>query len=351
VTADDFRERPHRRWNPLLQEWLLVSPHRTNRPWLGHLSKPSPLPQLRYDPTCYLCPGNERAQGARNAAYQRIFVFDNDYAALLPDNALRESDDQGLIAARTERGLCRVICFTPRHDLAIPRMTTEEIRPVVDAWVEQYLDLGSHPWIRHVQIFENRGAIMGTSNPHPHCQVWANAELPNVPAREQSAQIQYHQQHRACLLCAYLEMETKREERMVCENAEFVALVPYWAVWPFEVLVLSRRHLSCMANLSDAERTGLADLLRRITIRYDNVFETAFPYSMGFHQQPTDGEAHPEWHFHAHYFPPLLRSATVQKFMVGYELLAMPQRDITAEAAAARLRDSPEIHYLDRRDV
>jgi UDPglucose--hexose-1-phosphate uridylyltransferase len=348
VSSDDFRESPHRRWNPLLQEWLLVSPHRTNRPWLGHVSKQPPPQQLRYDPTCYLCPGNERAQGARNPSYERIFVFDNDYAALLPDNPHREFDEEGLIAARTERGLCRVICFTPRHDLAIPRMATEEIRLVIDAWVEQYVDLGSHPWIRHVQIFENRGAIMGTSNPHPHCQVWANGELPNVPAREQSAQVQYRQQHRACLLCAYLELETKRAERVVCENDAFVALVPYWAVWPFEVLVLSRRHLPSMAELNDSERTGLADILRRITIRYDNVFETAFPYSMGFHQQPTDGEPHPEWHFHAHYFPPLLRSATVQKFMVGYELLAMPQRDITAESAAAKLRDSSEIHYLDR---
>lgn len=348
VISEDFRESPHRRWNPLLQEWLLVSPHRTNRPWLGHVSKQPPPQQLRYDPNCYLCPGNERAQGARNPSYERIFIFDNDYAALLPDNPHREFDEEGLIAARTERGLCRVICFTPRHDLAIPRMTTEEIRPVIDAWAEQYVDLGSHPWIRHVQIFENRGAIMGTSNPHPHCQVWANGELPNIPAREQSAQVQYRQQHRACLLCAYLELETKRAERVVCENDDFVALVPYWAVWPFEVLVLSRRHLPSMAELNDAERTGLADILRRITIRYDNVFETAFPYSMGFHQQPTDGEPHPEWHFHAHYFPPLLRSATVQKFMVGYELLAMPQRDITAESAAARLRDSSEIHYLDR---
>jgi UDPglucose--hexose-1-phosphate uridylyltransferase len=348
VTSDDFRESPHRRWNPLLQEWLLVSPHRTNRPWLGHVSKQSVPQQLRYDPTCYLCPGNERAQGARNPAYEQIFIFDNDYAALLPENPHQEYDEEGLIAARTERGLCRVICFTPRHDLAIPRMTTAEIRPVVDAWMEQYVDLGSRLWIRHVQIFENRGAIMGTSNPHPHCQVWANGELPNVPAREQSAQVQYRQQHRVCLLCAYLELETKRAERIVCENDEFVALVPYWAVWPFEVMVLSRRHLPSMAELNDEERTGLADILRRITVRYDNLFETAFPYSMGFHQQPTDGEAHPEWHFHAHYFPPLLRSATVQKFMVGYELLAMPQRDITAETAAARLRESSEVHYLDR---
>jgi UDPglucose--hexose-1-phosphate uridylyltransferase len=348
VTSEDFRESPHRRWNPLLQEWLLVSPHRTNRPWLGHVSKQSVPQQLRYDPTCYLCPGNERAQGARNPAYEQIFVFDNDYAALLPENPHQEYDEEGLIAARTERGLCRVICFTPRHDLAIPRMTTAQIRPVVDAWVEQYVDLGSRPWIRHVQIFENRGAIMGTSNPHPHCQVWANGELPNVPAREQSAQVQYRQQHRVCLLCAYLEIETKRAERLVCENDEFVALVPYWAVWPFEVMVLSRRHLPSMAELNEQERTGLADILRRITVRYDNIFETAFPYSMGFHQQPTDGEPHPEWHFHAHYFPPLLRSATVQKFMVGYELLAMPQRDITAETAAARLRESSEVHYLDR---
>jgi UDPglucose--hexose-1-phosphate uridylyltransferase len=345
---DDFRETPHRRWNPLLREWILVSPHRTQRPWLGQVAMPAASPQIEYDPDCYLCPGNARSQGLRNPAYTTTFVFDNDFPALLPNVSDGKLEKGGLIVARTERGICRVVCFSPRHDLTIPRMRTKEVRVVVDAWVEQCRDLGTLPWVRHVEIFENRGAMMGASNPHPHCQIWANGELPNLPSREQAALSEYRQIHGHCLLCAYLSLELESGERMVCENEGFVALVPYWAVWPFETLVLSRRHVSSLAGLSEKEKDNLADILRRLTIRYDNLFEIAFPYSMGFHQQPTDQREHPEWHFHAHYFPPLLRSATVQKFMVGYELLAGPQRDITAESAAARLKDAPEVHYLDR---
>jgi len=227
-------------------------------------------------------------------------------------------------------------------------MRPEEVRVVVDAWVEQYRVLCALPWVQHVEIFENRGEIMGASNPHPHCQIWANKELPNLPAREQAALNEYHQLHGTCLLCDYLGLELESGERIVCENEGFVALVPFWAVWPFETLILGRRHVSSLAGLNEKERDHLADILRRLTIRYDNLFETAFPYSMGFHQQPTDEKGHPEWHFHAHYFPPLLRSVTVQKFMVGYELLAGPQRDITAESAASRLKGMPEVHYLDR---
>jgi len=345
---DDLRERPHRRWNPLLREWVLVSPQRTQRPWLGQVAKPAASPQIEYDPHCYLCPGNSRSQALRNPVYTTTFVFDNDFPALLPNESDDKFEKAGLIVARAERGICRVVCFSPRHDRTMPRMKPEEVRLVVEAWVEQYRELSALPWVRHVEIFENRGAMMGASNPHPHCQIWANGELPNVPAREGATLGEYRRGHGTCLLCDYLALELESGERIVCENEGFVALVPFWAVWPFETLVLSRRHTSSLATLQEKELDHLADILRRLTIRYDNLFETEFPYSMGFHQQPTDEKQHPEWHFHAHYFPPLLRSATVQKFMVGYELLAGPQRDISAESAAARLKDAPDVHYLDR---
>jgi UDPglucose--hexose-1-phosphate uridylyltransferase len=348
MTSKDLGDTPHRRWNPLLREWILVSPHRTQRPWQGQVAAPTVPPQVEYDPTCYLCPGNSRAGGARNPAYTQTFVFNNDYAALLPDVPAIEEDRAGLIVARSERGICRVVCFSPRHDLTIPRMKNDEVRQVIDVWSEQYEELGALTWVRHVQIFENRGAMMGASNPHPHCQIWANQEIPNLPARELASQREYQQAHGACLLCAYLQMEVQSSERIVCENEGFVALVPYWAIWPFEAMILSRRHVGKMPALSDRERNDLAAIMRSLTIRFDNLFSTPFPYSMGFHQEPTDGEWHAEWHFHAHYFPPLLRSATVQKFMVGYELLASPQRDITAETAASRLREQSEIHFLDR---
>lgn len=343
----DLRSTPHRRWNPLLREWVLVSPHRTQRPWLGKVDKLAPPADVEYDPECYLCPGNMRAEGLRNPAYTETFVFDNDYPAMLPDVPLSELDEDGLIVARVETGICRVVCFSPRHDLTIPRMKQEEVRKVVEVWTQQYRGLGEIPWVKHVQIFENRGILMGASNPHPHCQIWANGELPNVPVRELAAMREFYEANEKCLLCEYLRLEAEDGERIVCENEGFVALVPYWAVWPFETMILSRRHVASLIGFDDRGQRSLADILRRLTIRYDNLFETAFPYSMGFHQEPTDGERYPEFHFHAHYFPPLLRSATVQKFMVGYELLAGPQRDITAEGAAARLRNLPETHYLD----
>jgi UDPglucose--hexose-1-phosphate uridylyltransferase len=346
MSSREIRDTPHRRWNPLLREWVLVSPHRTQRPWLGQVAKLPASPRLEYDPTCYLCPGNARVQGARNPAYTSVFVFDNDYPALLPDIPRVEIDDEGLIVARSERGICRVLCFSPQHDLTMPRMKQAQARLVVDAWAQQYADLSALPWVKHVQVFENHGALVGASNPHPHCQIWANEEVPNIPGRELAAFRQYKETHGSCLLCSYLKLELETRDRIVCENDSFVAIVPFWAIWPFEVLVLSRRHIPTMVVLNEKERDDLAAVLRRVTIRYDNLFETEFPYSMGFHQAPTDGE-HAEWHFHAHYFPPLLRSATVQKFMVGYELLASPQRDITPEGAAARLRDVPEVHYLD----
>jgi UDPglucose--hexose-1-phosphate uridylyltransferase len=348
-------DNPHRRYNPLTREWVLVSPHRTRRPWLGQTEKPTPEQRPRYDPGCYLCPGNERAGGARNPDYDETFVFENDFAALLPgtpaDGDATYSDPPGgrpLLLARAELGICRVICFSPRHDLTLPEMELPDIRRVVDVWAAQVEELGSLPQINHVQVFENKGPMMGASNPHPHGQVWASMTLPNEPAKELAAQETYRQEQGTCLLCDYLALEERLGERLVCGNNHFVALVPFWAVWPFETLLLSRRHLASLPELSGAERDGLADIVRQLTIRYDNLFQVSFPYSMGFHQCPTDGGDHPGLHLHAHYYPPLLRSATVRKFMVGYEMLAEPQRDIPAEAAADRLSEQPETHYKRR---
>ncbi len=340
----DLKQHPHRRYNPLTREWVLVSPHRTQRPWQGQVETLPPEDKPRYDPGCYLCPGNARAGGVRNPDYSGTFVFENDFAALKPATPPDGFDQDGLLVAQAEPGICRVLCFSPRHDLTVARMDTGSLRRVVDAWVEQYRELGADPRINWVQIFENRGEMMGASNPHPHCQVWSNHSLPNEAVKEQIAQATFLESRGACLLCRYAELE---RERVVVENDAFAAVVPFWAVWPFETLVLARRHVTALDELADAERDGLADILRRLTTRYDNLFATSFPYSMGFHQRPTDGRAYPEWHLHAHFLPPLLRSATVRKFMVGYELLSMPQRDITPEAAAERLRGLSDTHYLE----
>lgn len=348
MDASLLQEVPHRRLNPLTREWVLVSPHRTKRPWLGRVEKAAPENLPKYDPACYLCPGNERADGARNPKYSSTFVFDNDFAALLPDAPSFDVNESDLVVARSEKGISRVICFSPRHDLTIPRMSTSDICEVIRVWTEEFRRLGAIDWVRHVQIFENRGALMGASNPHPHCQIWANASLPVLPEKELASFREYREKKNSCLLCDYLQLELQSGERVVCENDGFAVVTPFWAVWPFETLLMSKRHFASMEELAGREAELLADILRRITIRYDNLFETSFPYSMGFHQRPTDGPDYPEWHFHAHYFPPLLRSATVQKFMVGYELLANPQRDLTAESAARRLKEISEIHYLDR---
>ena len=343
----DLKQHPHRRWNALTGEWVLVSPHRTDRPWQGQVEKPAIEKRPAYDPGCYLCPGNSRAGGMRNPDYQSTFVFENDFAALRRDTPPGKFDRGGLLHAESERGSCRVVCFNPRHDLTLARMTTAQIEPVVEAWTAQFAELAADPSIGHVEIFENRGEMMGASNPHPHGQIWAQATLPNEPTKELAAQREYRSHRGACLLCDYAELEEREAERIVCSNERFIALVPFWAIWPFEVLLLSRRHVADITALDGAERSALADILKCITTRYDNLFETSFPYTMGFHQRPTDGGQHAEWHFHAHYYPPLLRSATVRKFMVGYEMLGSPQRDITPESAAQRLRDVSELHYLD----
>ena len=343
----DLKEHPHRRYNPLTREWVLVSPHRTQRPWQGQFEEIAPEVQPTYDPTCYLCPGNARAGGVHNPQYAKTFVFDNDFAALKPDTPEEQVDQGGLIAAQTEPGICRVVCFSPRHDLTIARMSVAEIQEVINTWTTQYKELGAMPFINWVQIFENRGAMMGASNPHPHCQIWANQNLPNEPNKESLAQGHYYDSHNSCLLCDYLALESKSGERLVCENDSFLAVVPFWAVWPFEIMLISKRHVTALDELSEEEQTHLADMLKRVTTRYDNLFQVSFPYTMGFHQRPTDGRSHTEWHFHAHFYPPLLRSATVRKFMVGYEMLGSPQRDITAESAASRLQEMSERHYLE----
>jgi UDPglucose--hexose-1-phosphate uridylyltransferase len=343
----DLKEHPHRRYNPLTGEWVLVSPHRTKRPWQGQLEKVPPQQRPAYDPKCYLCPGNSRAGGFLNPPYESTFAFDNDFAALLPDTPAGSFEAGGLLRAESQSGVCKVVCFSPRHDLTIAEMEVADIRKVVDTWAEQYSELIVRPGIGYVQIFENRGAMMGCSNPHPHCQIWAPSTIPNEPAKEHAAQQAYFDAHGRTLLSDYFKLELELGERIVALNAEFLAVVPFWAVWPFEVMVVSRRPVTGIDQLTEAERLGLADVMKRVTTSYDNLFEVSFPYTMGLHQRPSGGDF-PFWHFHAHYYPPLLRSATVRKFMVGYEMLATPQRDITPEAAAQRLRDAGGAHYRSR---
>jgi UDPglucose--hexose-1-phosphate uridylyltransferase len=334
-------EDPHRRRNALTDEWVLVSPHRAARPWQGEVAELPTASEPAYDPTCYLCPGNTRSGGVRNPPYATTFVFENDFAALKPETAHARIDVEGmgLLVAEAEPGICRVICFSPRHNLTLSTMTLDEIELVVHTWVGQFRELAGLKDIHHVQIFENRGAMMGASNPHPHCQIWATASIPEAPSKELAAQRDYWKAHSRCLLCDYIALEQRQQVRIVCQNDGVVALVPFWAVWPFEMLVCSRRHIGSMHDFAIEEVRSLSDILQRVTSTYDKVFGVPFPYSMGFHQSPTDGSNHPECHFHAHFYPPLLRSAAIRKFMVGFEMLGTPQRDITPESAAERLRD------------
>jgi UDPglucose--hexose-1-phosphate uridylyltransferase len=335
---DDLSRGAHRRFNPLTGEWVLVCADRLQRPWQGEVSQSAAPARASYDPQCYLCPGNVRANGERNPQYAQTFVFTNDYPALRPDSP-QQIFERGVLRAQGEPGTCRVVCFSPRHDLDVAQMDRAQIRAVIEAWAQQSEELGALPFINAITIFENRGAMMGASNPHPHCQIWAQATPPNELVKESRALGQYAEREGACLLCAYVEQEAASGERVVFENEGAIAVVPFWAVWPFETLVIPRTHTGSLAQASDADRDALAQAMREITSRYDRLFAAPFPYSMGFHQKPADGAPHAYWHTHAHYYPPLLRSATVRKFMVGYELLAQPQRDITPEEAAQRLRD------------
>ena len=337
---------PHRRYDPLSGEWLLVSPHRTQRPWQGQRESDAQSSRPQYDPKCYLCPGNQRAGNSVNPMYSETFVFKNDYAALLPDVPLTGAVPGDLFRCEPVRGESRVICFSPRHDLTLPEMPVEDIMRVVNVWADQINELGAR--YRWAQIFENKGAVMGCSNPHPHGQVWAGNFLPRLVAPEERTQKQHLEQHRSLLLLDYVEEELRRQERVIESNPHWAMVVPYWAVWPFELLLLPRRPVKRLPDLTAEERASLADILKRGLTRYDNLFETSFPYSMGWHGAPTDDGDYGHWQLHAHFYPPLLRSATVKKFMVGYEMLAEPQRDLTPEQAAKRLRETATIHFKQR---
>lgn len=335
-------EHSHRRLNILTGEWVQVSPHRTKRPWQGKNEATSNDKRPEYDENCYLCPGNERANGEVNPQYEEVLIFQNDFAALSEDIPSGEVNEDDLLVAKSEKGICKVICFSPRHDLTLADMEVENIAKVTEAWKKEYLELAQRPEVNYVQIFENKGAIMGCSNPHPHGQIWATETIPDVPAREHETQLNYYQKNGKTLLGDYLKKELELKERIIVENDHFVALVPFWAVWPYETIIISREPVSDLGKMESPQLNSLADIIKKVTKVYDQVFDTSFPYSGGIHQSPTDGKDHPEWHFHMHFFPPLLRSATVKKFMVGFEMLGNPQRDITAEYSANLLREIAE---------
>lgn len=338
-----FNTEPHRRYNILTDEWVLVSPHRTKRPWQGKTDKTVVAEKAKYDETCYLCPTNERASGDINPAYTGTYSFQNDFAALLEDT--KESTiTNGLLKASSESGLCKVICFSPDHSLTLPLMSTSEISDVITLWKKEYAELGANPNINHIQIFENKGDIMGCSNPHPHGQIWAQRSIPEVVLQKQIQQQKYWEANQKSLLGDYIVQEIEADERIILKNKHFVALVPYWAVWPYETMIVPIKHYNHIGQLNEKEQLAFAEIIKGLTTKYDNLFETSFPYSSGIHQSPTDKE-HPEWHFHMSFYPPLLRSAEVKKFMVGYEMFANPQRDITAEQAADTLKSLSTKHF------
>lgn len=337
---------PHRRKNLLTGEWVLVSPQRTQRPWQGQIEN---LPQAvlpEYDPDCYLCPGNTRAGGKQNPPYDATFVFTNDFSALLPETPEVERISQSLLQAQNVRGTCRVVCFSPRHNLTLPEMAVEDIRKVVDVWCDQTAELGRI--YRWVQVFENKGQIMGCSNPHPHGQIWASDSLPNEPNKEEVQQRDYFLNNNNPLLVDYLKEELRSAERILVENQSWAVVVPYWAVWPFETLLIPCQHILRLPDMDNQQKDDLASIIKVLLIKYDNLFETSFPYSMGWHGAPFQEGDHSHWQLHAHFYPPLLRSAEVKKFMVGYEMLAEAQRDLTAEQAARFLRETSEKHYKYR---
>jgi UDPglucose--hexose-1-phosphate uridylyltransferase len=344
----DVTAHSHRRLNVLTGDWVLVSPHRMKRPWQGKVEALSAESRPAYDPTCYLCPGNKRADGSMNPPYEKPFAFVNDFSALLADGPSGAIDEEGLLIAKSENGICKVICFSPRHDLTLPEMSVAEIETVITLWQDEYAALAANSSIRYIQIFENKGDIMGCSNPHPHGQIWASTSVPLEVTKESVQQKKYFDTHGKSLLSDYLALELRKRERIVVENESFAALVPFWAVWPYETLLVSKRQVQDVTQFTESEKLDLAAILKELTTLYDNLFKVSFPYSAGMHQAPVNEGEYPEWHWHMHFYPPLLRSATVKKFMVGYEMLANPQRDITPEAAAEKLRAQSLIHFKEQ---
>ncbi len=342
--SKELNNNPHRRYNILTGEWILVSPHRTKRPWQGKNEKSNSEKGPEYDPSCYLCSGNTRTSGETNPDYAEPFVFTNDFSALLPDTPKKKLNN-GLLKSEAEQGICKVVCFSPDHSLTLPLMQIRDIQKVVKMWKKEYAELGANESINYVQIFENKGAVMGCSNPHPHGQIWSQSSIPTEIQKKSKHFKEYWEKNKRSLLTDYLNQELELDERILVKNEHFVVLIPYWAVWPYEAMIIPRKHYQHIGQLNEEEEQSFAKAIKELTISYDNLFETSFPYSSGIHQIPTDGKKYPEWHFHMSFYPPLLRSATVKKFMVGYEMFAGPQRDITAEMAAKTLRELPNKHY------
>ncbi|WP_417876091.1 UDP-glucose--hexose-1-phosphate uridylyltransferase [Winogradskyella sediminis] len=334
----DLQDYSHKRYNILTGEWVLVSPHRAKRPWQGQNEEISADDRPAHDPSCYLCAGNTRINGEQNPDYKDVFVFTNDFAALQSTSKTFSVND-GLFKAESEQGICKVICFSPDHSKSLADMALEDINKVVATWQKEYTVLGAEPIINYVQIFENKGAVMGCSNPHPHGQIWSQSTLPNEVEKKDHQQQAYFDKNQTSLLGDYLEQELEVKERIIFENEHFVVLTPFWAVWPFETMIVPKRSQKNITELSEDESLSFSEVISKITKAYDKLFNCSFPYSSGIHQAPTNGKPNAHWHWHMSFYPPLLRSATVKKFMVGYEMFGSPQRDITAEQAVARLRD------------